>query len=270
MNQRLHQMAVFALVLEEGSFAAAARRLERSPSVVSVHVRELERTLGLRLLHRTTRRLALTEAGERHLPHCQAILDALRHSDALASKMRERVEGRLRVTVPGALLESLVAPTLAALLDAHPDVEVALLESDHRARLEDGEVDVAIRVGRLSELEHRARRLGSLRDLRVARPDSPDRAIRLPWQRQTPATAHAPLEVSSVRAALALVERGLGWAVLPEPALVHAKSLGLRVEPSGRPEPIYAVHALGSQPPPAVRAFIDCAVEVAAAALPDN
>ena len=265
MNKRLHHMAVFAVVSEAGSFAAAARSLGRSPSVVSTQIRELERSFDARLLHRTTRSLALTEAGARYLPHCQAVLAALREAEALNDELRTRVEGRLRITAPSALIDLLLAPTLQALLELHPDIEVELRDSDTREALDSGAIDVAIRVGALTRLGHRARRLGELRELRVRRPGAPDRAILLPWQDQSPLAAAGILRVHTVAAARSLVARGLGWSVLPEPALRELLDAGfVEREGQGRPAPIYAVHAFESRPPPQVRAFIDAALICAA------
>lgn len=265
MNKRLHHMAVFAVVSEAGSFAAAARVLGRSPSVVSTQIRELERSFDARLLHRTTRSLALTEAGARYLPHCQTVLAALREAEALHEQLRTRVEGRLRLTAPSALIDLLVAPTLQTLLDAHPGIEVELRDSDAREALDGGEVDVAIRVGALTRLGHRARRLGELRDLRVRTPGSPDRAIVLPWQDPNPLAEAGVLRVHTVAAARSLVARGLGWSVLPEPAVRELLDAGcVEREGQGRPAPIYAVHAFESRPPPQVRAFIDAALASAA------
>lgn len=258
-------MAIFALVVEEGSFAGAARVLERSPSVVSTHLRALEQSFEARLLHRTTRRLALTDAGERYLPHCQAVLGALRRANTLTEVMRSTIEGRLRVTAPSALLGVLIVPVLQVMLENHPGVDIELVDSDAREDLEAGEVDVAIRVGRLTELEHRVRRLGQLRDVRVRQVNSPDRAIVLPWQKEHGQVASAgSLQVSSVVAARALVAQGLGWATLPEPAVREYLAEGrMEVASEGDPVPVYAVHALGTTPPRQVLAFIDVAVATA-------
>ncbi|MBX2811377.1 MAG: LysR family transcriptional regulator [Myxococcales bacterium] len=261
MNKRLHGMVVFAVVGETGSFAAAARTLGKAPSVVSMQVRELEREFEARLLHRTTRRLALTEAGARYLPLCQEVLAILREAEALRNTMRTRVEGRLRLTVPSALLDVLVSPTLQVLLERHPKIAVELQSSDAHEELDRGEVDVAIRVGQLTQLGHRVRRLGELREVRVRRGDSPDRAIILPWQDQAPLAAEGVLCATSVAGARSLVAHGLGWATLPEPAVRELlNSPGVQQEGEGQPSPVYVVHAFEAQPPPQVRAFISAVI----------
>ena len=261
MNKRLYRMAVFALVVEHGSFAGAARELDRAPSVVSTLVRDLEQDVGACVLHRSTRRLALTDSGEQLLPHCQAVLEALRSSEQIVQRMRDVVQGRLHLSAPTSLLDSLVVPTLRKLLDAHPAIEAECTLSDSRDDLEDGSVDLAVRVGPLTELSHRARRIGSLREVRVDLPGSPDRAIVLPWQ---DASSGDILRVSSVVLAKAAVLAGLGWAVLPELCLGERASDGtLRARAQRAAVPIYAVHAFGSHAPPQVRATLKILVQVA-------
>lgn len=264
MKKRIHRLAIFALVVEEGSFAAAARRLGRAPSAVSAHIAALEEAIGARLLHRTTRRLALTEVGERYLAHAQTILDGLRAADRLTADLGDAVRGPLRVSAPTALVEVLVVPAMQRLLATHPDVEVTLSATDARVDLRGGEVDVAVRVGHLTGLDDRARRLGALHDVRVRRADGVDRAIVLPWQ-STRSGAAGRARASTVMAARAMVRSGLGWAELPE-TVVRADLAAGRLEAIGeaRAVPVYATHAFGHQPPATVRAFIAAAVEAAA------
>ncbi len=246
MNQELHSMAVFALVVEYGSFAEAARSMDRAPSAVSAHVSRLEGWFGARLLHRTTRKLALTDAGERLLPSCQAILAAYHGARRLADAMSEQVRGPLRVSAPNALLQSVVIPAVGVVMRAHPALEITLLTSDLKADLCAGEVDVAIRVGRLTHVGLRARRIGTLREVRVSTDGAPDCWIRVPWQQHQ--VAATTLRVDSVVAARAAVNAGLGWAILPmEPG----------EEDLVAETPVYAVHGYDAQVPSAVRAFID-------------
>lgn len=243
MNQGLHSLAVFALVVERGSFAAAAARLERAPSAVSGHIRRLEQWFGERLLQRTTRRMALTPAGERLLPEAQAVLAAHRRAQALRESMAETVEGPLRISAPTALLADWIIPAIARMRQTHPQVQISLEATDRRSELQEGPMVVALRVGPLTTLGLRARRVGTLQEARVSQPGAPDCWIRLPWQSPRPATAE--IRMDSVVAARAAVDAGLGWAVLP-------------VAEGGDIEtPVYAVHGFGSQASKAVLAFID-------------
>lgn len=242
MNQELHSLAVFAVVIERGSFAAAARVLDRAPSAVSTHISRLEEWFGAKLLHRTTRNLALTDVGEHLLPEAQAILAAYHRADALRRTLEEAVAGPLRITAPTALLADWVMPAVAAVVAEHPKVEVSVQASDRRDDLKGGEVDVALRVGRLSQLGLMARRIGTLREGRVGGEGAPDRWIRLPWQATQ--TAGSTMSVDSVIAARAAVDAGLGWALLPTA--------------DGDVEtPIYAVHGFGSQLPAQAAALIE-------------
>jgi DNA-binding transcriptional LysR family regulator len=246
MNQELHSLAVFAVVIERGSFAAAARVLERAPSAVSTHISRLEEWFGAKLLHRTTRNLALTDAGERLLPEAQAILAAHRRADALRRTLDEAVGGPLRITAPTALLQDWVMPAVVRVVAEHPNVDVSVLASDRRDDLKGGDVDVALRVGRLSQLGLMARRVGTLREGRVERDGAPDRWIRLPWQVER--AAESTMSVDSVIAARAAVDAGLGWALLP-------------TEDGEVETPIYAAHGFGSRLPAQVSVLIEALAE---------
>lgn len=251
-------MAVFAIVVEAGSFAEAARQLDRAPSAVSAQVSRLEKTLGLRLLLRTTRSVALTPAGERLLPACRQALAARESVAAIARGLSEVVNGPLRVTAPGALVATWAIPAAAALLRLHPHVDFSLTETDVRMDLDGGDVDVALRVGRLSRQGLTMRRVGALEEVRVRPTGGAARQVLLPWQQP----AEAPgIRVNSVAAAVAAVQAGLGWAVLPEPAVRQGLSTGvLETESAPRAVPVYAAHAYGRNVPNQVRAFIDALV----------
>jgi len=126
---RLMSMRVFQKVIDEGGFAAAARALDMSPAVVTRLVADLENHLGTRLLHRSTRRLSLSVAGETYLGRVRAILQDIDEAHALASSQTHELEGVLRVLAPPVLASHVLAPLIAGFRQLYPkillDIEVA-------------------------------------------------------------------------------------------------------------------------------------------------
>ncbi len=166
----LKPLAVFAEVVDAGSMSAAARRLGMSPSAVSQTIRALEQQGGVTLLHRSTRKLALTEAGERYYPHCQRMLEAARAAAQSLQQARDAPTGELRVSAPVGFAIH-VAPALAPLLAEAPQLRLRLLVDDAMIDLIDARIDVAIRVGRLADSSWVARRLCDLDMILCASPD---------------------------------------------------------------------------------------------------
>jgi len=166
----LKPLAVFAEVVAAGSMSGAGRRLGMSPSAVSQAVRALEQQVGVTLLHRSTRKLALTEAGARSYPHCQRMLEAARAAADSLQQGRDAPTGELRVSAPvGFALH--VAPALAPLLAAAPQLRLRLLVDDAMIDLIDARIDVALRVGRLADSNWIARRLCDFEMVLCASPD---------------------------------------------------------------------------------------------------
>ncbi len=122
--KQLQDMALFALVAECGSFTAAAQRVGLPKSSVSQRISQLEQTLGLRLLNRTTRQLNLTFAGERYLEHCQAMMSAAERADLALQRLRDNPSGRLRISTPAGLGATLVARLAADFQRQYPDVSL--------------------------------------------------------------------------------------------------------------------------------------------------
>lgn len=129
---RLQTLRVFQRVADEGSFAAAARALDLSPAVVTRLVADLEAHLGARLLQRTTRRLALTEAGQAYLERLRPILQDLDDADALVNTLTAEPTGLLRVQTVPALATHVLAPMLAGFRSAYPRIRL-LIDVDNRA-----------------------------------------------------------------------------------------------------------------------------------------
>lgn len=167
---RLEAMTVFAAVCDAGGFAPAARRLGVSPSVVTRQIAALERRLGVRLLHRTTRVVRLTDAGERYLESARRVLAEVEEAEERARGDRERPRGRLVVTAPVIFGRMHVAPLLRDYLTEYADVSAELILNDRNLHLIDEGIDVAIRIGALEDSSLVARRLGETRRVVVAAP----------------------------------------------------------------------------------------------------
>lgn len=170
MLDNLRSLVVFASVAEQGSFRAAARALSLSPSVVSHHVSELERRVGLPLLYRSTRRLAMTPDGEKLLAFARQVVDAATRGFDALSGGGETARGTLRLTAPAFLAETSLCHELAAFCSAHPNVSLIVSFSDApRDLLRDG-FDLALRIGRLTDSTHKTRKLTEMHRLLVGSP----------------------------------------------------------------------------------------------------
>ena len=134
MNQLEHIVA-FVRVAELGSYTRAAEALDLSRTRVSRQVMALEASLGARLIQRTTRRLHLTEAGERYLVRAQGVLQALEEAAAEVGQGTSDVRGRLRVNGPMSFGTRYLAPLVAQFMQAHPALEVRLDLNDRRVDL---------------------------------------------------------------------------------------------------------------------------------------
>lgn len=147
MIDRLRQMAIFAKALDHGSFRGAARELRLSPSVVSHHVSQLEEHLGVALIHRSTRKLALTREGERLLAATRKMLDAVEGELTELSAAANTPSGELRITVPSVLSQSQFTDRIAEFSKTYPRIRLSLDFSDTRRALIDDGFDIAIRMG---------------------------------------------------------------------------------------------------------------------------
>src|SRR5690554_4440896 len=153
-------MRVFVRATHSGSLSAAARQLGMSPAMATKHVNALEARLGVKLFHRTTRRLSLTEAGSNYLEACQRILPEIDEAEAAAASQRIKATGLLRMNVPLSFGTRYVAPLLLEFSHRHPEVKVELGLSDAQLDLIAGNWDLAIRIGRLADSPLQTRQLG--------------------------------------------------------------------------------------------------------------
>ncbi len=154
-------MKVFAAVVETGSFAAAADRLDVSRAMVSKYVAHLEQHLGARLLQRTTRKLALTESGAAYYDRCAQLLIDLAEAEESAASLTAAPRGTLRLTVPVSFGIRHIRPVLSQYLKQYPEVKVDLIVTDRYVDLIEEGIDLAVRIGSLPESGLIARKLAS-------------------------------------------------------------------------------------------------------------
>lgn len=159
MLDDLPALAAFARIVSAGSMSAAARELDLPLSVISKRMAQLEKSLGVRLLQRTTRRQALTEEGALLHARVLRILDEIEQAETLLSHSRREVSGLLRVTAPGEFGRQHIVPIVADFQRQHPQLTVQLDLSDAVVNLLESGHDLAIRFGSLEDSTLVARRL---------------------------------------------------------------------------------------------------------------
>lgn len=197
---RLDELAIFVRIVEEGSLVRAASRLRRSPPAVTRALAALEDRIGLRLVDRTTRRLAPTEAGRALYDKARTLVAG--YEAATAGAANAPVQGLLRVTAPVQFGRRHIAPIVARFLDAHESVEVELLLNDRNIDLIEEGIDVALRIGPLADSALAARPVGHVRRLWVASPAYLER-------RGTPGT---PGDLARHEAILGTLRGNTEWA----------------------------------------------------------
>ncbi len=177
MIDRLRQMAIFAKTIDHGSFRGAARELHLSPSVVSHHVSQLEEHLGVALIYRSTRKLTLTNEGQRLLVATRNMLDAVESELQDLSATAGEPSGELRVTLPSVLSLSHITDQIAAFSRAYPRITLTVDFSDTRRALIDDGFDLAIRMGPKSRNSATSRTLFEVRRVLVASKDYLEKRI---------------------------------------------------------------------------------------------
>jgi LysR family transcriptional regulator, transcriptional activator for aaeXAB operon len=245
----IRSMRVFVAVAESGSMAAAARLLDLSSSAVTQQIQKLEQQLNISLLHRNTRQITLTEAGQLYYQSCKQSLGLWQHTEQKLSELREQPQGELRISVPAGFATcGLLSQPLQQLLKSHEQLSIRLFVQDEALDLIANRIDlaVAIRMGALPDSSLVVRHLVTIKMILVAAPCYLEaqgfRAGRLPqqpadmsamdWLMHTnskaghlilqhpsgPATLNAQVKMrlNNMQTLVKFVEDGLGFAILPE------------------------------------------------------
>jgi DNA-binding transcriptional LysR family regulator len=178
MRENLNDLTAFVIVAREGSFTRAAAQLGVSQSALSQTVRGLEERLGLRLLTRTTRRVAPTDAGERLLAAIGPRLDGIKDDLAALSDLRDKPAGNIRITASEHAASSILLPRLAALLPSYPDIKVEINTDYRMIDIVEHRFDAGVRLGEHLQKDMIAVRIGP--DVRMAVVGSPSYFARQP------------------------------------------------------------------------------------------
>jgi DNA-binding transcriptional LysR family regulator len=167
---RLSSLEIFVRVLDTGSFTEAARQLSISKSHASKQLRQLEDRLGVRLLNRTTRQVSPTDAGRAFYERCAAIIEDIDDAELAVSHLNREPAGTLRISGPVSFGISHLAPAIGAFMAQHEGLRVELGLSDRMVDIVDEGLDLAIRIGRLTDSSLIARRIAPVSLLACASP----------------------------------------------------------------------------------------------------
>lgn len=167
----LRDLRLFVAAARAGSLSAGSRALDLSPNAASVAVSRVEGLLGVRLIQRTTRSMALTSEGEVYLSHAVRVLDAVDAAQMAVGPLRDELHGPIRLAAPTDLAERHLVPMLTPFLQQHPGVRLDVLASDAVANIVGSRVDLAVRYGALPDSDLMARRLTTTHRVAVASPD---------------------------------------------------------------------------------------------------
>lgn len=281
---------IFVAVARSGSFAAAANRLGISASYASKMVTRLERRLGARLFHRTTRALTLTAIGERYYEECARAFEMIDAAESMVLAKQSIPHGRLRVSVPTGLGHEWISCALARYVVANPQVQLDAIYIDRFVDLVAEGFDVAVRVGALRDSSLVARRLATARVSLVASPqfvarhpaiEQPEALSELPclvyatdrvaavWElegdaQQRSVSVSGPLVANSGRALTDAAAQGLGIAFVPDfhsARRLAARELVLVLPRWHGLVPIHAVYPSAELVPAKVRVLVDHLVE---------
>lgn len=284
---RIEAMGLFVAIADAGSLAAAGRRLRLPLQTVSRKLQALEDHLGVRLLTRTTRRLALTEEGRDYLDACRRVLADIEDAERRVAGRHAEPQGQLAITAPVVFGRLHVLPVLTEFLDAYPQVEARLMLLDRVIDLVEEGIDAAVRIGPLPDSSLIATRLGGLRRVVCASPaylkrhGTPETLADLArhdcitfagisspvnWKFDGIGTAsiRSRLVVTTAEAAVDAAIAGIGVTRLLTYQVAEALDAGkLRLILTGFETPAVPVNLVsveGRQAPARVRAFLDFAV----------
>ena len=290
----LFAMDVLIRSVDRGGFAGAARDLGVSPSALSKVVAKLEKRLGVKLLHRTTRRLRPTAEGETYLERARRIVEAAQEADNEAMRHGGRPAGRLRLVVGVSFGTYALVPSLPEFLARYPEIELDLVMGERVADPGESGADLAIRLGALADSSLIARRICDIERVICASPSyvaahgMPREPSELASHEclilaDAPELAHWPFTVGGKRTTidvrgrgrvtannaetlLELAQMGQGIVRLPDvivgPSLSNGRLVPLLTDAHvAEPVPVHAIYPFTRQRPPKVGAMIDFLVE---------
>lgn len=171
MKTTSEELAIFVAVVESGSFSRAAERLGQANSAISRAVKKLENKLGVNLLNRTTRQLSLTEEGERYFRRVQNILQEMAAAETEVMETKSTPRGALRIDAATPVVLHFLMPLIKPFRERYPEITLSLVSSETFINLIERKVDVAIRVGKLTDSSLRARPLFNSYRKIIASPD---------------------------------------------------------------------------------------------------
>lgn len=167
---RFRTLEIFIAVAESQGFASGARKCRLSAPVATKAISELEASLGVRLLNRTTRQVSLTDAGKRYLVDARRIVEELKEADASVIGIHAKPVGTLSITAPALFGRLFVTPVVVEYLKQHPQMKATLLFQDRIVNLADEGIDLAVRIGHLPDSSLNAIQLGHVKRVLVGSP----------------------------------------------------------------------------------------------------
>jgi len=171
MLDNLKRMVIFTHVVDSGSFSAAAQRLGIAKSAISKHIKALEKSVGARLLNRNTRNLSLTDVGEAYYKSCVRVVEAAADAEQSIRPLQNMPQGTLKISSPVSFGVLHVTPLINSFLQIHQSLNVELLLDDQIIDMVEEGIDVAIRVGWLSDSSLKAKKIGTARRMLCASPE---------------------------------------------------------------------------------------------------
>ena len=167
---RLHQFFIFTEVAKRQSFSEVAHRLDLPRSTVTSAIQQLETHYGVRLFHRTTRKVSLTQDGQRILPECQNLLFDYEQLEQLIQTQKQHYRGTLKISMPSRIVHQVIIPELSDFYHRYPDIHLQLNSSDDMTDLIEKGIDCVVRVGELDSSSLIARLIGHLVMVNCASP----------------------------------------------------------------------------------------------------
>ena len=286
----LNEMAIFAHVVEAGSFTGAAKNLGLPKSTISRKITQLEERLGVRLIQRTTRSLSLTDTGSAYYNQCARILSEIEEANIAVTQMQSTPTGILRITAPVLFGSTVLATLVAEFIEQHPQLQVDLVLSDQKLDLIQDGIDIAFRVGQLEDSSLIGRYLGDVRGMLCASPEylkgrsvptHPDQLMDydilaphqwIQWHMTGPKNEEINLNVNKPRVIVndfaslyTLALAGAGIAPLPmmiaAPAIRSGNLVPILPEWPFDSAPIHALYPSNRHLSAKVRSFVDFIIE---------